>query len=81
MELTPARFKRGRWWVNIPKPTGFKTQPEATKALVAYRDEHGCLYHAFTRIGTDDLDLGRGFRFCDEHARHAKKILNTQRMT
>ena len=79
MELTPARFKRGSWWVNIPQPTAFSTQPEATKALVEYREKHGCLYYACTRIGTPDPDLGRGFRFCDEHHRQAKKILDTRR--
>lgn len=79
MELAPARFKRGSWWVNIPKPTAFKTQPEATKALVKYRDKHGYLYQSCTHIGTDDPDLGRGFRFCEEHHRQAQKILDTRR--
>lgn len=75
-----AQFERGLWWVDIPQPTGFKTLHQATKALAKYREEHGCLYNACNRIATDDLDLGCGFRFCDEHARNAKKILNTKRM-
>lgn len=76
MLLTPARYRDGSWWVNLPTPTSFTSRKAANKALDQFKEEYGCLHLACDELGTDDIGLGFGFRFCERHARRAKKILN-----
>lgn len=76
MTITPAKFKEGRWWVNIPTATSFTSRKAANEALDQFKEEHGCLHLACDELGTDDIGLGFGFRFCEHHAEKAKKILN-----
>lgn len=76
MLLTPARYRDGSWWVNIPTPTAFTSRKAANEALEQFKEKHGCLHLACDELGTDDIGLGFGFRFCERHARRAKKILN-----
>lgn len=76
MPIGPARLREGYWWVNIPKPTSFTSRKAANEALDQFKEEYGCLHLACDELGTDDIGLGFGFRFCERHARNAKKILN-----
>lgn len=76
MLLTPARYRNGSWWVNLPTPTSFTSRKAANEALEQFKEDYGCLHLACTELGTDDIGLGFGFRFCERHARNAKKILN-----
>ena len=76
MLLTPARYREGYWWVNIPTPTSFTSRKAANEALDQFKEEYGCLHLACDELVTDDIGLGFGFRFCERHARRAKKILD-----
>lgn len=76
MLLMPARYRDGSWWVNLPTPTSFTSRKAANEARDQFKEEYGCLHTECTELGTDDIGLGFGFRFCDFHARRAKKILN-----
>ena len=76
MELTPPRFNDGSWWVSIPDPNAFSRRSEAAQARNEFKQEYGCLHAECNQLGTDDLGLGAGFRFCPLHAHQARKILN-----
>lgn len=76
MLLMPARYRDGLWWVNLPTPTSFTSRKAANEALDQFKEEYGCLHTECNELGTDDIGLGFGFRFCERHARRAKKILN-----
>lgn len=76
MLLTPARKRQGLWWVNLPTPTSFTSRKAANEALDQFKEDYGCLHTECNELGTDDIGLGFGFRFCEFHARRAKKILN-----
>lgn len=76
MLLMPARYRDGLWWVNIPTPTSFTSRKAANEALDQFKEEYGCLHTECNELGTDDIGLGFGFRFCEFHAERAKKILN-----
>ena len=76
MLLHPARKREGLWWVNLPKPTSFTSRKAANEALNQFKEDYGCLYLFCEELGTDDIGLGFGFRFCERHARRAKKILD-----
>lgn len=76
MRIEPARKREGLWWVNLPKPTSFTSRKAANEALNQFKEDYGCLHLACDELGTDDIGLGFGFRFCERHARRAKKILN-----
>ena len=76
MPIGPARLREGYWWVNIPKPTSFTSRKAANEALDQFKEEYGCLHTECNELGTDDIGLGFGFRFCERHARRAKRILN-----
>ncbi len=76
MLLTPARYRDGSWWVNLPTPTSFTSRKAAIEARNQFKEEYGCLHLSCDELGTDDIGLGFGFRFCERHARMAKKILN-----
>lgn len=76
MPIGPARFREGYWWVNIPKPTSFTSKKAANEARDQFMEDYGCLHTECNELGTDDIGLGFGFRFCERHARNAKHILN-----
>ena len=76
MLLMPARKRQGLWWVNLPAPTSFTSRKAANEALDQFKEEYGCLHTECNELGTDDIGLGFGFRFCEFHAERAKKILN-----
>lgn len=76
MPIGPARLREGYWWVNIPKPTSFTSRKAANEALDQFKEDYGCLHTECNELGTDDIGLGFGFRFCERHARRAKRILN-----
>lgn len=76
MSIGKARFREGYWWVNIPKPTSFTSRKAANEALNQFKEDYGCLHTECNELGTDDIGLGFGFRFCEFHAERAKKILN-----
>lgn len=76
MSIGPARLREGYWWVNIPKPTSFTSRKAAIEARNQFREEYGCLHLSCDELGTDDIGLGFGFRFCERHARNAKHILD-----
>lgn len=76
MRIEPAKQREGLWWVNIPKPTSFTSRKAANEARDQFKEEYGCLHLACDELGTDDIGLGFGFRFCERHAEKAKKILN-----
>lgn len=76
MSIGKARFREGYWWVNIPKPTSFTSKKAANEALNQFKEDYGCLHTECNELGTDDIGLGFGFRFCEFHAERAKKILN-----
>ena len=76
MLLMPARYREGLWWVNLPTPTSFTSRKAANEALDQFKEEYGCLHTECNELGTDDIGLGFGFRFCEFHAERAKKILN-----
>lgn len=76
MLLMPARYREGYWWVNLPTPTSFTSRKAANEALDQFKEEYGCLHAECNELGTDDIGLGFGFRFCEFHAERAKKILN-----
>lgn len=76
MRIEPARFRKGLWWVNIPTPCSFTSRKAANEARDQFKEEYGCLHLACDELGTDDIGLGFGFRFCERHARKAKKILS-----
>lgn len=76
MLLMPARYRDGLWWVNLPTPTSFTSRKAANEALDQFKEEYGCLHTECNELGTDDIGLGFGFRFCERHVRRAKKILS-----
>lgn len=76
MLLMPARYREGYWWVNLPTPTSFTSRKAANEALNQFKEDYGCLHTECNELGTDDIGLGFGFRFCEFHAERAKKILN-----
>lgn len=76
MPIGPARLREGYWWVNLPTPTSFTSRKAANEALNQFKEDYGCLHTECNELGTDDIGLGFGFRFCEFHAERAKKILN-----
>lgn len=74
--LPKPEFSKKRWWAAISTPKAFRTRKEACAALLTFRQEKGCLYNGCWAEGTDDLGLGKGFRFCPRHAYHARKTLH-----
>jgi len=79
MLLHPARKREGLWWVNLPKPTSFTSRKAANEALNQFKEDYGCLHLLCEELGTDDIGLGFGFRFCERHAEKAKKILSKRK--
>ncbi|OFP21989.1 hypothetical protein HMPREF2996_02505 [Corynebacterium sp. HMSC066C02] len=75
MTIDLPRFLKGKWWVSIPDPTAFSRRSEALQARSEFKKTHVCLHAECNQLGTDDLGLGVGFRFCPRHAYHARQTL------
>ena len=72
----PVKYN-GEWWVDLgDRPRSF----QALKTALAYikrchEQRERCLYANCLIRGEDMPGLGLGFRFCERHARNAKKVL------
>lgn len=71
-------FYHGEWWVDIgDRPRAFPTAESARRFIKhAAEMKDRCLYHQCLRQGKPMPGMGVGFRFCERHARNAKKILD-----
>ena len=68
---------RGDWWVDLGDgPRGFQSL-KAARAFIkrSHERRNKCLYANCLLEGEDIPGMGVGFRFCERHARNAKKVL------
>jgi len=77
MSMYQPRMYDDLWWVDIGDGLRrFKTAGEARKFIAGKRQSPGrCLYYGCLLTGRN-MSYGVGFRFCENHARNARHILD-----
>ena len=75
-EFHPVLYK-GEWVVNLgDAPRRYQTLRAAREYIKrCYEQRDRCLYANCLLEGEDIPGMGVGFRFCERHARNAKKVL------
>lgn len=73
----PVKYN-GEWWVDLgDRPRSFQSVKTARAYIKrCYERRNRCLYANCLLEGEDMPGMGVGFRFCERHARNAKKILD-----
>ena len=70
-------YQNGEWWVDVgDRWRAFPTAESARRFIKhAAQMPDRCLYYQCLREGKDMPGMGVGFRFCEHHAKNAKRIL------
>ena len=72
----PVKYN-GEWWVDLgDRPRSFQSVKTARAYIKrCFEQRNRCLYANCLLEGEDIPGMGVEFRFCERHARNAKKVL------